>query len=77
MCLPFEVTSIFTITLRNEDNFRSVISNKVNDKLPDPLTPLMSTVYILGQKVKCFVCVTKTIANLARYSRKPENYNYF
>ena len=24
---------------------------------------------------KCFTCVTKTIANLATYSRKPENYN--
>ena len=23
----------------------------------------------------CFTCVTKTIANLATYSRKPENYN--
>ena len=26
-------------------------------------------------KGKCFTCVTKTIANLATYSRKPENYN--
>ena len=24
---------------------------------------------------KCFTCVTKTIANSAPYSRKPENYN--
>ena len=24
---------------------------------------------------KCFTCVTKTIPNLATYSRKPENYN--
>ena len=24
---------------------------------------------------KCFTCVTKNIANLATYSRKPENYN--
>ena len=24
---------------------------------------------------KCFTCVTKTIANLATYSRKLENYN--
>ena len=24
---------------------------------------------------KCFTCVTKTIANLATYGRKPENYN--
>ena len=24
---------------------------------------------------KCFTCVSKTIANLATYRRKPENYN--
>ena len=29
----------------------------------------------LGNVCKCSTCVTKTIANLATYSRKPENYN--
>ena len=32
-------------------------------------------VVIQGYPSKCFTCVTKTIANLATYSRKLENYN--
>ena len=36
--------------------------------------PFIYNVCTLG---KCFTCVTKIIANLATYSRKPENYNGF
>ena len=34
-----------------------------------------STNFLWMIPYKCFTCVTKTIANLATYSRKPENYN--
>ena len=30
---------------------------------------------VKGNLHKCFTCVTKTIANLTKYSRKPGNYN--
>ena len=34
-----------------------------------------SNKYWHNNQGKFFTCVTKTIANLATYSRKPENYN--
>ena len=52
------------ISTKSSPHLAHVVSFKDIEKV-------VETFFDLG---KCFTCVTKTIANLATYSRKPENY---
>ena len=57
--------------------FKTRLKNiKFYESQPNKRTVACKYSQNLGDTIgKCFTCVTETIANLATYSRKPENYN--